>query len=297
MNTQNLNLIKNIMDLANISQEIREVLEIKRQELELTFIEEDHIYFMKDVDGKMRNNFPSVSKVIKNFYIPFDAESKALEMSGGNVTKQQALLEQWKQAGEYSTNMGSRVHYMLETETIARYGDYKDVREPIFDCDHSQIVKSDKMIVAGNKFLDLMVERNAVLLDTEMVLGDPELGYTGQPDKIWLMMNKQQDGFGIVITDWKTNQPKNFKVQPYTGRMLPPFNNYHDTALGHYFLQLPLYGKLLVKMLQGTKFGDLKLLGCVVVLLKDDGTFEEYKVPYEVTQTILKLDIKKYMKK
>jgi hypothetical protein len=50
-------------------------------------------------------------------------------------------------------------------------------------------------------------------------------------------------------------------------------------------------------MLQGTKYENLKLLGCVVVLLKDDGTFEEYKVPYEVTQTILKMDIKKYMKK
>ncbi len=285
------------MDLAKISEEIREVLDVKRRELELTFIEEDHIYYMRDTDGKLRNNFPSVSKVIKNFYTPFDAEGKALEMSKGNVEKQQALLEQWKKSGEYSTNMGSRVHYLLETETIARYGSYKDVREPIFECDHTQIVKSDKMIEAGSKFLDLMVERNAILLDTEMVLGDPELGYTGQPDKIWLMMNKLQDGFGIVITDWKTNQPKNFKIQPYTGRMLHPFENYHDTALGHYYLQLPLYGKLLTKMLQGTKFSDLKLLGCVVVLLKDDGTFEEYKVPYEVTQAILKMDIKKYMKK
>jgi hypothetical protein len=285
------------MNLTETIAEIREVLDVRRQELELTFIEEDHIYFMRDENGQLRNNFPSVSKVIKNFYIPFDAEGKALQISGGDVKKQQTLLEQWKQAGDYSTNMGSRVHYVLETETIARYGSYKDVREPIFDCDHSQIVKSDKMIEAGNKFLDLMAERNAMLLDTEMVLGDPELGYTGQPDKMWLMLNKTQDSIGIVITDWKTNQPKNFKIQPYTGRMLPPFNNYHDTALGHYFIQLPLYGKLLLKMLQGTKYENLKLLGCVVVLLKDDGTFEEYKVPYEVTQTILKMDIKKYMKK
>jgi len=238
------------MDLVKISEEIRDVLEVKRKELELTFIEEDHIYYMRDVNGKLRNNYPSVSKIIKNFYVPFDADTKALQMAKGDVKKQKELLEQWKASGEYSTNMGSRVHYLLETETIARYGSYKDVREPIFDCDHSQIVKSDKMIEAGNKFLDLMA-----------------------------------------------NQPKNFKIQPYTGRMLHPFENYHDTALGHYFLQLPLYGKLLIKMLQGTKYGDLKLLGCVVVLLKDDGTFEEYKVPFEVTQTILKMDINKYIRK
>jgi hypothetical protein len=38
-------------------------------------------------------------------------------------------------------------------------------------------------------------------------------------------------------------------------------------------LQLPLYARLLLKMLEGTKYGDIKLFGCVVVLLKDDGTY------------------------
>jgi hypothetical protein len=286
-----------MIDLKQIAQEMRDALEIRRQEMELTFIEEDHIYYMKDTDGVIKSNFPSVSKVIKNFYVPFDAETKSLQMAKGDLNKQRELLEQWKASGDYSTNMGSRVHYLLETETITRYGDYKQVREPIFNCDDSQIIKSDSMIGAGNKFLDLMTERNAVLLDTELVLGDPELGYTGQPDKVWLMMNKTQDGFGIVITDWKTNQPKNFKIQPYTGKMIHPFENYYDTALTHYFIQLPLYGKLLIKMLQGTKFDLTKLLGCVVVLLKDDGTFEEFKVPFEVTQSILQMNVKQYMKK
>jgi hypothetical protein len=286
-----------MIDLKQIAQEMRDALEIRRQEMELTFIEEDHIYYMKDTDGVIKSNFPSVSKVIKNFYVPFDAETKSLQMAKGDLNKQRELLEQWKASGDYSTNMGSRVHYLLETETITRYGDYKQVREPIFNCDNSQIIKSDSMIGAGNKFLDLMTERNAVLLDTELVLGDPELGYTGQPDKVWLMMNKTQDGFGIVVTDWKTNQPKNFKIQPYTGKMIHPFENYYDTALTHYFIQLPLYGKLLIKMLQGTKFDLTKLLGCVVVLLKDDGTFEEFKVPFEVTQSILQMNVKQYMKK
>ena len=286
-----------MIDLKQIAQEMRDTLEIRRQEMELTFIEEDHIYYMKDTDGVIKSNFPSVSKVIKNFYVPFDAETKSLQMAKGDLKKQKELLEQWKASGDYSTNMGSRVHYLLETETITRYGDYKQVREPIFNCDDSQIIKSDSMIGAGNKFLDLMTERNAVLLDTELVLGDPELGYTGQPDKVWLMMNKTQDGFGIVVTDWKTNQPKNFKIQPYTGKMIHPFENYYDTALTHYFIQLPLYGKLLIKMLQGTKFDLTKLLGCVVVLLKDDGTFEEFKVPFEVTQSILQMNVKQYMKK
>ncbi len=284
------------MNLLEISQEIRESLELRKKELELTFYEDEHVYFMRDIDGKYRNDFPSVSKVIKKFYTPFDAESKAYQMTDGDEEETKLLLEKWKKAGDYSTNLGSRVHYMLESDLVSRYGNYKEVRRPIFECDSQQLVKSDNMISGGKQFLDLMTERGAVLLDTEMVLGDPELGYVGQPDKAWLMMNKQKDNFGIVITDWKTNQEKNFKIQPYTSKMLHPFENYHDTALTHYYVQLPLYGKLLLKMLSGTKFKDVKLLGCVITHLKDDATFNEYKVPSDVTNSILQMNIKQYLK-
>jgi hypothetical protein len=284
------------MDLHKIAEEIRNTLEEKRKELELTFIEEDHIYYMKDINGKIRSNFPSVSKVLKKFYIPFDADTKALQMSDGDEYEANILLEKWKKAGDYSTNLGSRVHYELEFDLIGRYNNYKKIRRPIFECDTVQIDKSDRMISAGKEFINLMISRGAVLLDTEIVLGDPELGYTGQPDKIWLMLNKTKDNFGIVVTDWKTNQPKNFLVQPYTGWMLHPFENYHDTALTHYYVQLPLYAKLLIKMLQNTKFQDLKLLGCVVTHLKEDGTFDEYKVPSEISQGVIQMDIKQYLK-
>jgi hypothetical protein len=284
------------MDLHKIAEEIRNTLEEKRKELELTFIEEDHIYYMKDINGKIRSNFPSVSKVLKKFYTPFDADTKALQMSDGDEYEANILLEKWKKAGDYSTNLGSRVHYELEFDLIGRYNNYKEIRRPIFECDDVQIEKSDRMISAGKEFIDLMISRGAVLLDTEIVLGDPELGYTGQPDKIWLMLNKTKDNFGIVVTDWKTNQPKNFLVQPYTGWMLHPFENYHDTALTHYYVQLPLYAKLLIKMLQNTKFEDLKLLGCVVTHLKENGTFDEYKVPSEISQGVMQMNIKQYLK-
>jgi hypothetical protein len=284
------------MDLHKIAEEIRNTLEEKRKELELTFIEEDHIYYMKDTNGKIRSNFPSVSKVLKKFYTPFDADTKALQMSDGDEYEANILLEKWKKAGDYSTNLGSRVHYELEFDLIGRYDNYKEIRRPIFECDDVQIDKSDRMISAGKEFIDLMISRGAVLLDTEIVLGDPELGYTGQPDKIWLMLNKTKDNFGIVVTDWKTNQPKNFLVQPYTGWMLHPFENYHDTALTHYYVQLPLYAKLLIKMLQNTKFEDLKLLGCVVTHLKENGTFDEYKVPSEISQGVMQMNIKQYLK-
>jgi hypothetical protein len=283
------------MDLTKISKEINELLEKRRQELELTFIEEQHIYYMLDKNGKLSKNFPSVSKLIKKFHKPFDSNGMALKMSKGDPEASKLLQEEWKKLGSISTNLGSRVHFELETDLISRYGSYKEVRKPIFECDQQALVKSDSMISAGKNFLDLMQERNAVLLDTEMVLGDSELGYTGQPDKSWLMETKQRDGFGLVLTDWKSNQPKNFEVHHYTGRLFPPFQDIHDNALGHYNLQLPLYARLLIKMLKGTIYENIQLLGNVIVLLKEDGTFTEYKVPPSVNTRVLNLDLSNYI--
>ena len=281
--------------LQSISEELKELLEKRRQELELKFVEERHIYFMKDVDGKLKSNFPSVSKIVKKFHKPFDAEGTALRMSNGDPEAAKLLQEQWRQAGDYSTNMGSRVHFELESNLIGRFNNYKEVREPIFQINEEQKVKSDNMINAGKDFIDIMLERGGVLLDTEVVLGDPEEQYTGQPDKVWLMMNKDKTDWGFVITDWKTNQPKNFEVHRYTGKLYAPFQEYHDNALGHYYLQVPLYARLLKKMLRGTKYENKNFLGGVIVLLKDDGTYVEYKVPPKIKDTVLSMDLSKYI--
>lgn len=283
------------MNLKEIASEIRQILENKRKELELTFIEDTHTYYMKDLNGEVRTNFPSVSKVLKKFYEEFDAEGIALNKSKGDIKEKNKLLAEWKAAGDYSTNMGSRVHYMLEKKLIENYGNYKEVRQPIFECDFTQILKGDSMIHAGTKYLKLMNERNTVLLDTEIVLGHPELGYTGQPDKVWIVENRQKTGFGLLITDWKTNKPKNFMPNQFTKKMKYPFGEIDDTALGHYYLQLPLYGKLLLKMLEGTKYENLKLYGCIVTLLREDSEFEEFRVPQKVIDTILEMDMKNYL--
>ena len=280
------------MKLNDIAKEIREIISQKQTELGLTFEEENHIYTMNG-----RTDYPSVSKVLKKFYTEFPTEEAAYNKAKGDPIKQQELIAEWAAAGDYSTNMGSRVHFVLESEVIKKHGSYKDVRQPEFNCDLSQIMKGDNMIVGGKKYLDLMEERGAVLLDTEMVLGHPELGYTGQPDKVWLMMNRDKTDYGIVITDWKTNKPKNFTVTNFTKKMLHPFDDYHDNALGHYYLQLPLYGKLLLKMLEGSKYGNIKLYGCVISHLKEDSLYDEYKVPQKIINTVMDMDMKQYLTK
>jgi hypothetical protein len=79
--------------------------------------------------------------------------------------------------------------------------------------------------------------------------------------------------------------------------MFPPFQKLDNTALGHYFTQLPFYGKLLLKMLEGTKYENIKLFGCIVVHVDDNGGFEEYRVPKDVINTIIGMNMGDYLKK
>jgi len=246
------------MKLNEIAKEIRGIISEKQKELGLTFMEEDHIYTMNG-----RNNYPSVSKVLKKFYKQFPTEQAALNKAGGDPYKQQELIKEWEAAGTYSTNLGSRVHYVLEKRVIEMNGNYKEVRQPIFECDLTQLMKSDKMITAGSKYLKIH--------------------------------NKTKTEFGLLITDWKTNKPKNFQENDFTERMYEPFSKYPNTALGHYYVQLPLYGKLLIKMLEGSKYENLKLYGCIISHLKEDSNYEEYRVPKDVIDIVMNMNISAYL--
>ena len=284
------------MDLYKVAEEIREILNRKREEFRLSFEEDAHKYTMLDLDGDLRTDFPSVSKVMKLFYDEFPTEKKAYEMSGGNPEETERLLAEWAEKGVRSTNMGSRVHYFLEEFVLNEFNIKKEVRQPIFECDMQQLVVSDTMIVAGKNYIELLKQRGCVLLDTEIVLGHPELGYTGQPDKVWLVISTKGE-IGILITDWKTNQEKNFIIQRYIKPMRPPFQYLPNNALGHYKTQLPLYGKLLIKMLEGSKYEDIKLLGCIIVRLTEDREYVEYRVDKNTIDTILQMDIKSQLTK
>ena len=284
------------MDLYKVAQEIRDILSKRQNELKLTFEEDTHKYTMLDLDGKLHSNFPSVSKVMKLFYDEFPSEKKAFEMSGGDPDETEKLLAEWAEKGTRSTNMGSRVHYYLEEHTLKEFNIDKDVRKPIFECDAEQIVVSDSMIVGGKNYIELLKQRGCVLIDTEIVLGDPELGFTGQPDKVWLVLSKNNE-IGILITDWKSNQEKNFIKQWYTKPMRYPFQDLPNNALGHYNTQLPLYGKLLLKMLEGSKYENLKLLGCIVVRLTENREYVEYRVDKSTINTILDMNIKPMLNK
>ena len=79
--------------------------------------------------------------------------------------------------------------------------------------------------------------------------------------------------------------------------MRSPFEYLPNNALGHYKTQLPLYGKLLLKMLKGSKYENIKLLGCIIVRLTEDREYVEYRVDKSTINTILDMDIKPMLNK
>jgi hypothetical protein len=286
------------MDLKKISLEIRDIISEYQKKHSLSFIEDTHTYFIKNEKGDITSDMPSVSSVLKAFYNHFDSVStKSFENCGGDRELERTLLTEWNYKSSYATNMGSRVHYILEKELVSQYGSYKEVRQPIFECDDEQIATGDAMITAGKNFLELMHQRGAVLLDTEIVLGSLGLGYFGQPDKVWLILDKQGN-VGIIITDWKTNKKENMsdEIKPWTKNLLHPFSSLIDNALSHYKLQLPLYAKLLLHMLKDTKYSDIKFLGCVIVHLTSEATFTEYRVTNDIVNAIMDMDVKHFLK-
>ena len=284
------------MDLKKIAQEIRDIISERQKEFQLTFEEESHKYTMLDDKGDLRSDFPSVSKVMKLFYDEFPTEQAAFNKAGGDPDEAERLVNEWAELGRKSANLGSRCHFFLEEHTLNEFGIDKVVRQPIFDCDAEQIIKSDTMIIAGKRYIELLKERGCVLIDTEIVLGHPELGYTGQPDKVWLVIGTNGK-VGILITDWKSNKPKNFEVTRYTKKMKKPFEDLPDNALGHYNTQLPFYGKLILKMLEGSKYEDIQLLGCIIVLITEEREYHEHRVSKKTMNKILEMDIKQHLTK
>jgi hypothetical protein len=49
-------------------------------------------------------------------------------------------------------------------------------------------------------------------------------------------------------------------------------------------------------MLEGTKYENIKLFGCIVVLLKETQEYEEFRVPKPILNTIMEMDMSLVLK-
>lgn len=273
--------------MIEIAASIRAHIALKQKELGLTFEEEAHKYTVLNRYG-VPVSPGSVSGKVKKYHHEFEKYAKSLAMCGGDVKEQEKLLKEWDEKARVGAHIGSRCHYYLEHNLLVYYGLNKELREPIYELTPEQIKISDAKIVAGNKYIELMKSRNAVLVDTEVVMGNEFL--VGMLDKVWIVL--MSDGrVGWFITDWKATKWESFQQQRWSKYMFPPFQNYIDTAVEKYSVQIALYARLFRELLIGSPFYDMPFLGGIIVILKPDETFREIRVAKEFFTLTNQIDL------
>ena len=75
-------------DLKSVASEIREIIADRQKSLGLVFEEDNHIYTMGG-----RQDYPSVSKILKKFYREFPTDEAALRKAGGDPQAYQEVKQ------------------------------------------------------------------------------------------------------------------------------------------------------------------------------------------------------------
>lgn len=171
---------------------------------DLEFNKTTHTYKLK---GK---EVPSVSRLIKNFYDPFDAETIAKRMEVQGKGNKDELLQAWKKKADSSIQKGNTIHDTAEV-IINAYQKY-----------------SQHTIHLLNFLFDFL-RSEPEILGTEIMVANEELQYAGTIDLLAAI-----DGV-IIMIDYKTN---NDLFKNYKGKTLKsPFADFLDSPFSHYVLQ------------------------------------------------------------
>jgi ATP-dependent exoDNAse (exonuclease V) beta subunit len=214
----------------------------------LTFEEMQHEYSIENV------GLPSVSKLIKLFHKPFNAEVMSNYTAIKENTTQEQVLKNWDEIREEACNRGHRVHQFAEDFV------YNNNIEPI--CGQEAAVV---------KFFAEIPE-HIQIITVEPKMYHKTMMYAGTCDL--LLYNRRTDKF--IIVDYKTNKDifKNYK-----GKTLSyPFDSLLDSPFNKYQIQLSLYQMLFEQT--GFKVEERKL-----IWLLPDGEYKMYDTD-DITKTL-----------
>lgn len=273
----------NITQKLNLSKDISETLNQVRKERKLHFEEKNHKYFIHHPEkNKIVDDLPSVTKVLKRWYEPFDSLNKSLQMMKGDEGLAEELRKEWKKEGDDANSIGSFTHFKLEKYIWDIFDIDHQTRKPFYDLKNKELLEAQNMVKTGVGLLHKIIEKGFVPLETESIMGSVDLGYVGQSDNIWL--GEYKKGFRLIISDYKTNKTKNFKKHHYHQPMFEPFEDLYDTDLSKYFIQQSLYKELLKDMLKETPYKDIPISGLFILHLRDGGRV--IKVPEWVSSKV-----------
>jgi hypothetical protein len=266
-----------------IKNEPTEVTEIRHKILEefkdLVFVEDGHKYFLNG------ETLPSVTTITHKFcQYPFDTDVRAEVYAAEHGETAEYWKDKWKFTNLMATTSGSLVHEYGESLGWLRNGHPELITESCkykYVEDKGWLIPTRPKEEAILKFYDeLHPSLHFVLAEAKVYSNKSEESTVSTPfcgtfDLLMYYKDPVDDNnSGLVLMDYKTNKDL---IKPFSHEhnrlLLPPFNDLYEEPLSYYKLQLNLYSLCL-------KGIGLKVKGCRVIWLKNDGTYE--LIPIEI---------------
>ena len=215
--------------------------------MSIVFNAADHSY--KSLDNTEGINWISVTSLISNFKIPFDAEKVAASVTKKQKSKwygipPEKILELWKNEADRATTLGTFYHNQREADlcslsSINREG----INIPVF----TPIEENSLKVAPSQRLDDGVYPEHMVYLKS--------IGICGQSDLVEVVNGR------VHIIDYKTN--KEIKTESFknwegvSSKLLFPVDHLDDCNYNHYALQLSIYMYIILKHNPKLSAGDI----------------------------------------
>lgn len=263
----------------------------------LIFKAADHSY--ASIDPNDNTEWISVTTLISQFKIPFDAKAQAIKSSKNKRSKWYGLtpddiIAAWNGESDRSTTLGTWYHNQREEDlnsltTITREGVALPIIQPIV---LDNIKQAPEQQLAPGIYPEHFIYLKSA-------------GICGQADRVEVVNGK------VNIYDYKTN--KEIRTQGFKNwegiveRMLPPLQHLDNCHLVHYSLQMSIYMYMILRHNPNLTAGTLSLdhvifeeegkdkYGYPIHKLGENGEpvvkeVKTYKVPYMKSEVMAIID-------
>lgn len=212
----------------------------------ITFKEDTHQYF--DPDGL---EYKSFSRVIKNYVEPFDAQKISSIISKGDMSKKQALLDDWELKKNVAIDHGNNIHNSLEYYALGKM---------------SLVTDHELMDLAKRLFSNFS---HYYRLWPEVTLYSKAHKIAGQTDLVTKRQSFRGNTHVFDFYDYKTNLSQGIRydsigwnkepIRHYNRYMLSPIDYLEDCNYNKYSLQLSSYAYM-AEITYGITVGKLMII-------------------------------------